>query len=270
MEKQTQILVEEFMQQQADLNGVKFNGAGALSFNIEPVVAQKLEKKVQESSSFLQRVQVITVKNQKGEKIGLTAGRPVTSTTDTSSGTERKSKNPLALSNTGYLCEQIDSDIELPYSLLDAWRHFSDFQIKWRDVMVEQIARDRLMIGFNGTHRAPTSDIDANPLLQDVATGWLQKIRNEAPKQVVGLDFSDPKNPKPKPVKIGKSGDYKNLDAMVESAVSNLLDPVYQNDSEVVILISRKLLANKYVGILNDAARAVVKLQQMYCLLIAI
>lgn len=36
-------------------------------------------------------------------------------------------------------------------------------------------ALDRIMIGFNGVKRAKTSDRDANPMLQDVNKGWLQK-----------------------------------------------------------------------------------------------
>lgn len=37
------------------------------------------------------------------------------------------------------------------------------------------------MAGFNGVKRAETSDRSSNPMLQDVAVGWLQKYRNEAP-----------------------------------------------------------------------------------------
>ncbi|WP_261372457.1 phage major capsid protein, P2 family, partial [Yersinia aldovae] len=42
-----------------------------------------------------------------------------------------------------------------------------------------------IMAGFNGTHRAKTSNRAQNPLLQDIAVGWLQKYRTNAPARVM-------------------------------------------------------------------------------------
>jgi hypothetical protein len=49
-----------------------------------------------------------------------------------------------------------------------------------RDAIIKRQALDFIMAGFNGVERAETSD-RKNPMLQDVAVGWLQKYRNEAP-----------------------------------------------------------------------------------------
>ncbi|KGA70305.1 phage major capsid, P2 family protein [Yersinia enterocolitica] len=38
------------------------------------------------------------------------------------------------------------------------WSKFPDFQTRIRDAIVKRQALDRIMIGFNGTHRAKTSD----------------------------------------------------------------------------------------------------------------
>nr|VXZ92014.1 phage major capsid protein, P2 family [Klebsiella pneumoniae] len=47
--------------------------------------------------------------------------------------------------------------------------------VRIRNAIVKRRALDRIMIGFNGVKRAKTSDREANPMLQDVNKGWLQK-----------------------------------------------------------------------------------------------
>jgi hypothetical protein len=61
------------------------------------------------------------------------------------------------------------------------WAKFQDFQTRIRDAIIQRQALDRIMIGFNGVKREKTSDRVANPLLQDVNIGWLEKIRQENP-----------------------------------------------------------------------------------------
>ena len=52
-------------------------------------------------------------------------------------------------------------------------------------MIIKRQALDRIMIGFNGTSIAKDTDIVANPLLQDVNKGWLQKQREENPSRVL-------------------------------------------------------------------------------------
>ena len=47
------------------------------------------------------------------------------------------------------------------------------------------------MAGFNGVRRTETSDRSSNQMLQDVAVGWLQKYRNEAPARVMSKVTED-------------------------------------------------------------------------------
>lgn len=58
---------------------------------------------------------------------------------------------------------------------LDVWRHKKNFQTILRDALIRQKALDRIMVGFNSTSRAAKSNCTANPLLQDVNKGGLQK-----------------------------------------------------------------------------------------------
>jgi len=101
------------------------------------------------------------------------------------------------------------------------------------------------MIGFNGTSRAATSDKTANPLLQDVNIGWLQKYRAYAAARVMtGGALAGH-------IKIGATGDYKNLDAMVFDLVNNLVEPWYREDTQLVCILGRDLLADKYFPLVN-------------------
>ena len=109
----------------------------------------------------------------------------IASTTDTSGDDERETSDFVALESNKYECDQVNFDFHLRYKTLDLWARFQDFQRRIRDAIIQRQALDFIMAGFNGTHRAPTSNRKINPMLQDVAVGWLQKYRNEAPARVM-------------------------------------------------------------------------------------
>ena len=106
------------------------------------------------------------------------------------------------------------------------------------------------MIGWHGTSVAPKTNRVANPMLQDVNIGWLQHIRVDAPAKVMdeGVEGSG------KIYVDDTNGDYKNLDAVVFDAVNELIAPWYQDDTDMVVVLGRKLLADKYFPIINDAS----------------
>jgi P2 family phage major capsid protein len=101
-----------------------------------------------------------------------------------------------------------------------------------------------MMIGFNGTSVAANTDIVANPLLQDVNKGWLQHMREEAPARVMAQGATAGK------VAVGAAGDYKNLDALVFDAI-RLLDPWFHNNPNLVCMLGRNLLDDKYFPLVN-------------------
>ena len=49
---------------------------------------------------------------------------------------------------------------------------------------------------------------------------------------------------------VGAGGDYENLDAVVYDAI-NLLDPWYQKDAGLVVIVSRNLMHDKYFPLVN-------------------
>ncbi|OEZ46278.1 phage major capsid protein, P2 family [Janthinobacterium sp. MP5059B] len=217
------------------------------TFSVAPSVQQKLETKMQESSEFLSKINIMGVAEQEGEKLGLGVSGPIAGRTDTKAK-ERETRDLSTLDSTKYRCEQTNFDTHLTYAKLDAWAKFPDFQARVANAIVIRQALDRIVIGFNGVKVMANTDLAANPLLQDVNKGWLQHLREQAPERVLGLAGAG----LPGKVIIGADADadYANLDAAVVDAV-NLLDPWYQEDTGLVAIVGRKLLSDKYFPLVN-------------------
>lgn len=247
MKNQTRELYTAYLSALAALSGV---ADVTKKFTVAPSVQQTLETRIQESSAFLSSINIIGVDEQMGEKIGLGIGAPVASTTKTSD-TDRVPSDPTVLDNIGYLCTQTNFDTYITYQKLDAWAKFKDFQTRIRDAILTRQALDRILIGFNGVSRADTSDRVAHPLLQDVNIGWLQKHRVNAAARVLNQTGNTGK------IQIGDTVDaahgYKNLDALVMDITNELIDPWHRNDTQLIVLVGRKLMADKYFPLVNKA-----------------
>ncbi|MRC26575.1 capsid protein, partial [Bacillus thuringiensis] len=75
-----------------------------------------------------------------------------------------------------------------------------------RDAIISRQALDRIMIGFNGVKREKASDRATYPLLQDVNIGWLEKIRQEKPVQVMDKIVSEGEVIS-QTIRVGRGGD---------------------------------------------------------------
>lgn len=225
----------------AKLNAV---ASAVEKFTVTPSVQQKLEKRLQESSDFLTRINVVPVDEMEGQKIGLGVGGTIAGRTDTSAN-DRVPRDMSDLAGKDYKCYKTDFDTAIPYVKIDMWAKFPKFQELLRDAILTQQALDRIMIGFNGTSAATATNRVTNPLLQDVNIGWLQKQRTEAPARVISevVDSSGEVN-------VGPSGDYENLDALVYDAIQ-LLDPAHQRRPDLVVMVGRELMHDKYLPLLN-------------------
>lgn len=250
MRQETRFKFNAYLSRVAELNGID---AGDVSkkFTVEPSVTQTLMNTMQESSDFLTRINIVPVSEMKGEKIGIGVTGSIASTTDTAGGTERQPKDFSKLASNKYECDQINFDFYIRYKTLDLWARYQDFQLRVRNAIIKRQSLDFIMAGFNGVKRAETSDRSSNPMLQDVAVGWLQKYRNEAPTRVMSKIVDEEGNVVSAVIRVGKNGDYVNLDALVMDATDNLIDEIYQEDSELVAIVGRKLLADKYFPIVN-------------------
>ncbi|MDH2998117.1 capsid protein [Pasteurellaceae bacterium LFhippo2] len=247
MKKETRNVFNSYLAGVAKDNNIEFSGVIAgQKFSVEPTVQQKLEQKVQESSEFLKLINIVPVTEAQGETLGLGVAGTIASTTDTTEA-DRKTQDIHNLSAIAYHCQQINYDTHLRYGTIDMWGKFPDFAKRIGEVKAERMALDRLMIAFNGTSRAKTSNRVENPLLQDVAKGWLAKIEEAVPQRVMKeVEKSSGK------IEVGEGKAYKSLDALVYSAVSDLIAPQFQDDTKLVAIMSRDLLADKYFPLYNQ------------------
>lgn len=243
MRNDTRALFNAYLQQLCQLHGV---ADVTTKFTAEPSVAQKLETRIQESSAFLSSINVYSVTEQSGERIGLGIDGTIASTTDTTQQ-DRVPRDPTALDARGYHCTQTNFDTALRYQKIDQWAKFKDFQARIRDAIIKAQALNRIMIGWNGTSRAATSNPATNPRLQDVNIGWLQKMRVENAARTLSEIVQGSGK-----IQIGAGKDFENVDALVYSMVNELIEPWYQEDTDLVVICGRQLLADKYFPLINQ------------------
>lgn len=249
MKKETRFKFNAFLTRLAALYEVPFEEMSS-KVEITPSVAQKLEDNIQMSAAFLGLINIVPVDEKSGEVIGLGVGSSIAGTTDTNDE-DRKPTDPSAMTSVEYECQQTNFDTALTYQKLDLWAKFKDFQLRIRNAIIRRQALDRIMIGFNGTHRAKTSDRKVNKMLEDVNIGWLKKVRTDAPAHVVSDVKDADGNVISAVIRVGKGGDFNNLDALVMSAVDEIIDEEYRDDTELVVICGRKLLSDKYFPLVN-------------------
>jgi P2 family phage major capsid protein len=242
MRNETRLAVTEYLNRLAQLNGVP---NATQQFAVAPSVQQTLESKIQESSAFLQQINMIGVREMQGERLGLGVGSPVASRTDTSV-TERTTRDITTMDARGYQCVKTDYDTHITYAKLDIWAKFPDFQTRVRNAITQRQALDRMLTGFHGKSAAVTTDLANNPLLQDVNVGWLQKIRVEADERVVDSGKQAGQ------VSYGDhaDADYANLDSLVMDSLM-LLDPWFREDPGLRAFVSRDLMHDKLFPLVN-------------------
>ncbi|MDB6372283.1 phage major capsid protein, P2 family [Photorhabdus bodei] len=246
MRNETREKWDQYIERQAELNGIA-PAAVTKHFSIEPSVAQRLEDKAQQSSDFLQKINIVGVPEQEGEKIGLGINGPLASTNDSTSE-RREPRSVHTLENNDYRCEKTNTDTFISYPKLDMWSKFRDFQARITNQIIRRRALDRIAVGFNGTHRAAKSDLKTNPLLQDVNIGWLEQYRKNAPQRVmknVTVTSRDDEN------KIIAKGDYGNLDSLGFDAANSLLDEWHKGSSELVVICGRTIVTSREFAIIN-------------------
>ncbi|MDZ5457013.1 phage major capsid protein, P2 family [Azohydromonas lata] len=241
MRNDTRLAFNAYLTQLAALSGV---AEANTMFTVAPSVQQKLETKIQESSTFLSSINMIGVTELKGDKLGLGVSGPVAGRTNTATK-DRATRDITTMDSRGYECSKTNFDTHITYAKLDAWAKFPDFQARVRDAIVQRQALDRMLIGFHGVSPAAETDLAQNPLLQDVNRGWLQALREEAAARVMDHGKEAGK------VTYGVNGDYENLDALVFDAVM-LLDPWFREDPNLRVFVSRDLMHDKLFPLVNQ------------------
>jgi P2 family phage major capsid protein len=238
------------MQHYATLYGGYFNGRDNFSVNpVGPELEQRLERRIQERSTLLSKINVTGVRDLKGEKLGMYSASRVAGRTNTSDGnTERKTRDVTGLEGRLYELFKTDFDTHITYARLDNWSSHPEFQAMYRDCVLEQIANDRVTIGWYGEVAAPVTDLTAHPMLQDVNRGWFQALREDKPENLLGTAAQ--------PIKLGPGGTYETLDMLVFDLKNVLIDPVYRNRTDLVLILGDELWTMFYGDLLNDNLKA--------------
>lgn len=243
MRNDTRVLVNNYISHVARLNGVS-DGDVRNDFTVVPTVQQKLWSKVQESSAFLQMINMIMVAEMVGSLVGMGITSTIAGRTDTTTD-DRLGDDPTDLDERQYNLQFTEFDVAILWSKLDQWAKFPDFQTRWADLIARRVALDLIMVGWNGVSIAKPTDRATYPLLQDVNKGWLQKMREQNPARVMTEGGTAGH------VYYGLAGDYANLDALVYDAKNTLLPTWAKDDTGLVAICNQNLLHDKYFPLVN-------------------
>ena len=249
MQNNTRDLYQAYLEGVAERNNVSTRGLNFsnFKFSVAPSIHQGLESIMHEDAGFLSRINLHTVPEQEGEKLGMDITSTIASTTDTLVK-DRETQDPTDMGLVDrYRCEQTNFDTHIRYPKLDIWAKFDDFETRIDRHIVQQIARDRLMIGWHGASRVVNSDRTTNPLLQDVNVGWLSHLKTKAPERVLNEGTKEAGK-----IRIGQGGDFSSVDALVMDMVNNLIEEWYQEDTGLVVVIGREIFNDKFFDLVND------------------
>ncbi|MCC4783132.1 phage major capsid protein, P2 family [Vibrio lentus] len=234
MQKQTKTKLSAYVKAVAAQNDVD---DATEKFNVSPNGTQRIIAAIRESSWFLNKINIISVKNQKGESIGLGVTGMIASRTDTSGSGKRTPKDHSSMGAMPYMCEQTNFDTALRYAKLDAWAHHKNFNALISKATREQIDANKITIGWYGVSVAKNTDASANPNGEDVNKGWFQAMRDHNEERLITTGQKADGE-----IRIGEGGDFINLDLAVLET-KNLLHDACENDSNLVAIIGSDLLA---------------------------
>ena len=225
-------------------------------YTIAPTAVQIMYDEIAQNTELLQKINLRPKTEKVGEVIGLSSGLIGSNTDTTGAGKERKPKPIHNLSGRKYSLEKTNFDAALRYDEIDQWAHLTDFPKHVNKKIAESIALSLVTIGMNGTSRVDDSDASANTMLQDVAKGWLQKMREENKARCIGTAgtsvTSVPHGP--------GATNYKNLDAVVTDAL-NIMDERFADRSDFVVLTSRRTVGDKYLRIVNKSGDTATEIE---------
>lgn len=225
-------------------------------YTIAPTAVQTMYDEIAQNTELLQKINLRPKTEKVGEVIGLSSGLIGSNTDTTGAGKERKPKPIHNLSGRKYSLEKTNFDAALRYDEIDQWAHLTDFPKHVNKKIAESIALSLVTIGMNGTSRADDSDAATNTMLQDVAKGWLQKMREENKARCIGTAGTSVTS-----VPYGPGAtNYKNLDAVVTDAL-NIMDERFADRSDFVVLASRRTVGDKYLRIVNKSGETATEIE---------
>ncbi|KQM21956.1 phage major capsid protein, P2 family [Novosphingobium sp. Leaf2] len=237
------------------------NGARDVSrnFALAPASEQRLEDLQREQVGFLDRINVIGVRDILGQVIGMGANNMIASRRSRAN-LPRKPQYVGRLQDRQYQLYSTLFDTWLPWEIIDAWSKFPDFAQRYARHVATSVALSRITVGWHGITAAADTDPVAHPLGEDVNIGWLQKLRLENSDHVMGRNIVTAGDihtatGTAKPIYIGPDaneaqGDYKNVDALAYDLIAGM--PSWARSStDHVVVVSQDLVDEKYFPMIN-------------------
>lgn len=221
------------------------------SITYTPVKQQKLFEVISDRADFLKHINHVPVDAQIEQKMGIGVSRPIASRTDTDID-DRKTQDVTDLKGDVYHCQQTNFDVHMKYKLMDTWRHLGNFGQIYVQQIMKQVARDILMIGWNGETANSVTNMQQNPLLQDVNIGWSAKTIMNEPDRVMGYG-SDSKATEEQ-WKLGEGGEYNTLDTLVFDMITNLMDAWHQSADDLVVIVGREVWVSHGLSLLSNSS----------------
>lgn len=256
LDEATRLGLQQFKDQVARLNGAEsFNS----TIEVKPAVQQVMIDRYKEQTDFLKKINIVQVKEATGEKLALGSDQSVASTTDTRIQPRRPTPIGDVEHVDDYVCTQTNYDISYEWKKIDNWSSQPNFLERLKNFGLKQVAQDKQRIGFNGTHRAKTSNKTLYPKLDDVNVGWCEKIRTFSPERYL------------KSIAVGAGHEFKNLDALVAMIINDLIAEQYRENDDLVVIAARGLVNDKYENLINQtlaptetaAAKALYKTKEL-------
>lgn len=228
-------------------------------FAVEPTAEQRLEDLQREQVGFMQRINIVPVRDMIGQVIGMSTNNLIASRTSRVN-LPRQPKYVGNLQDRRFQLHDTEFDTWLPWEIIDAWSRFPDFAQRYSRHVAISIALSRIMVGWHGTEAAADSDPEDNPLGEDLNIGWLQKLRLEKASHVMGRAMVTAggvttATGAAAPIYIGPDsdnadGDYKNIDALAYDLIAGM--PSWARSStDHVVLVSQDLVDEKYFPMVN-------------------
>lgn len=256
--QERQEFILQVFEEQAELFGGRVDGLKYSSGPVEPAIAQRLERKIQQTSNLLKKINMTMVPEKKGQKVGLSPTVFAASRTNTSTNTTPRQPVYLgSLDKNDYELFQTNYDTFIRFDTMSAWRFSApEFRAKYMGVVAEAIGNARVKVGWNGKTAAADTDRANNG--EDVNRGWLEAIRLDAPETMIGAEAT------PQQIKVGsdESGarlpdaDFATLDGLLFDLHMTRMNTVHQNSPGLVAILGHELYNRHNLGLFEQSGAA--------------
>ncbi|HFZ6298500.1 TPA: P2 family phage major capsid protein, partial [Escherichia coli] len=154
----------------------------------------------------------------------------------------------MAINGTEFFLTETDTCARISYSDMSHIYHTGvpdEFEKTVESFFAQAYALDMLRVGFNGVSIANTTNPEINKKGEDVNIGWhaLAKAYGNG-KQIIS-----------EPVTLGETGTWKNIDALANHLITELIAEQFREDPRLVVLVGAELAAHQRLKLFNAADR---------------